>query len=63
MKREPGFPSLGLVTGFHRRALLDDSARFHRIMDAVTVAIEINDPWFKATADRWRTYTAPPGIF
>lgn len=35
--------SLGLVTGFHRRSLLNDSARFHRVMDAVSVAIEISE--------------------
>ena len=35
--------SLGVVTGFHRRDLLGDSARFNRVMDAVSVAIEISE--------------------
>jgi hypothetical protein len=33
--------SLDLVTDTHRRGLLNDSARFHRIMDVVSVAIEV----------------------
>jgi len=35
--------SLARVTGFHRRGLFGDSARFHRIMDAVAVAVEISE--------------------
>lgn len=35
--------ALASITGFHRRGLFVDSVRFHRIMDVVSVAIEIAD--------------------
>jgi hypothetical protein len=32
-----------------------------RIMDALYTVSD--DPWFLAVADRWRTYTPPPGVY
>jgi hypothetical protein len=51
--------SLGLVTGFHRRGLLDDSARFHRIMDAVAVAVEISEDRVAVVGGKVRPSVTP----
>jgi hypothetical protein len=51
--------SLGLVTGFHRRDLMNDSARFHRIMDAVSVAIEISEDRVAVVGGKVRPSVTP----
>jgi hypothetical protein len=51
--------SLGLVTGFYRRGLMDDSARFHRIMDAVSVAVEISEDRVAVAGGKVRPLATP----
>lgn len=51
--------SLGLVTGFHRRDLMNDSARFHRIMDAVSVAVEISEDRVAVVGGKVRPSVTP----
>ena len=51
--------SLELVTGMHQRGLLDDSARFHRVMDIVSVALEIAEGPVLATAGKVRPSVTP----
>lgn len=61
--------SLAVVTGFHARKLFTDSARFHRAMDIVSVALEISHDTtgfvtgkFYPIATPWLTWYAYPGI-
>lgn len=51
--------SLDLVASMEQRGLLDDSARFHRMMDVVSVAIEIADERAAISAGRVRPATTP----
>jgi hypothetical protein len=51
--------SLSQITGFHRRDLLNDSARFHRIMDGVSVAIEISEDRVAVVGGKLRPSVTP----
>lgn len=41
-----------------------NSVSYHHFCIAILDALyaQTNDPWFKTTADRWRTYVPPPGV-
>jgi hypothetical protein len=51
--------ALASITGFHRRGLFADSVRFHRIMDVVSVAIEIADGQVPLVGGTVRPHTTP----
>jgi len=51
--------SLDQVATMHQRGLLDDSARFHRMMDVVSVAIEIAEERAVISAGRVRPDATP----
>ncbi|MEO8294545.1 MAG: D-glucuronyl C5-epimerase family protein, partial [Gemmatimonadota bacterium] len=51
--------ALGLVTGFYSRNLFADSARFHRVMDIVSVSIEIATDQLPVVLGRSRPAATP----
>ena len=51
--------ALASITGFHRHGLFADSVRFHRIMDVVSVAIEIADGQAPLLGGTVRPHTTP----
>ncbi len=42
-----------------------NSVAYHNFQVALLDVLygQTSDPWFQATAGRWRSYTPPPGIF
>jgi hypothetical protein len=51
--------SVALVGAMHQRGLLDDSARFHRIMDIVSVALEVAEGRALISAGKIRPAATP----